>query len=105
MQITDGLAGATFAVRVVPRAGRTAVAGVRGEALLVRLAAPPVDGAANEALRAFLATLLDCPTRDLAITSGHTSRDKRLVVHKMPPGELRARLTACLPASPERPPT
>jgi uncharacterized protein len=101
VRITDGPDGASFAVRVVPRAGRTTLAGVRGEALLVRLAAPPVDGAANEALLAFLATLLDRPKRDLTIASGHAARDKRLVVQGMAAGELLARLTAQLPA--ERP--
>jgi uncharacterized protein len=98
VRITDGPGGASFAVRVVPRAGRTAVAGVRGEALLVRLAAPPVDGAANDALLAFLAALLDRPKRDLAIATGHTSRDKRLVVQGMTADELLARLIARLPA-------
>jgi uncharacterized protein (TIGR00251 family) len=69
---------ATIAVRVIPRAGRTAIAGWRGEALLVRLAAAPVDGAANDALVAFIARLLGCARRDIAIVSGAQSRDKRL---------------------------
>lgn len=100
LRITDAPGGATFVVRVVPRAGRTAVAGLRGEALLVRLAAPPVEGAANEALLAFVAGLLDRPKRDLAIASGHASRDKRLVVQGLPAAEVLARLTASLPQDP-----
>lgn len=69
-------AGISFRVRVVPRAGRTAVAGERGDALLVRLAAPPVDGAANEALVAFLSRLFDVPHRQVTIAAGERSRDK-----------------------------
>lgn len=90
--------GATFAVRVVPRAPRTKIAGVRNDALLVRLAAPPVDGAANDALVAFLASILDRPRRDVAIVSGQTSRDKRIAVQGMTPDALRARLDAILAA-------
>jgi uncharacterized protein (TIGR00251 family) len=56
------------------------VAGTRGDALLVRLAAPPVDGAANDALIAFLSTIFDRPKRDITLVSGHTSRDKRVAV-------------------------
>jgi uncharacterized protein len=97
VRVTEGPEGASFAVRVVPRAGRTAVAGIRGDALLVRLAAPPVDGAANEALLAFLATLLDHPKRDVVIASGHTSRDKRLVVRGISAADVSARVAAILP--------
>jgi uncharacterized protein len=94
--------GATFTVRVVPRAGRTAVAGVRGDALLVRLAAAPVDGAANEALITFLARLLDRPPRDLTLVSGQASRDKRIAVRGYSPGSLAARLEAILPPADTR---
>ena len=89
-------AGPTFAVRVVPRAGRTAIAGVRGDALLVRLAAPPVDGAANDALIAFLADLFDRPKRDLTVVSGHTSRDKRIAIAGLTEAQMSARLEAIL---------
>jgi uncharacterized protein (TIGR00251 family) len=70
----------TFAVRLVPRARRTGADGTRGEALLVRVAAPPVDGAANTALIGWLASIFDCPMRSLEIVSGETSRDKRIAV-------------------------
>jgi uncharacterized protein (TIGR00251 family) len=83
-------------VRVIPRAGRTAVGGRRGEALLVRLAAAPVDGAANEALIAFIADLLGCSRRDIAIVSGEKSRDKRLRVAGLTTGELDRRVSALL---------
>jgi len=62
----------------MPRSPRTAVDGMRGAAILVRLAAPPVDGAANDALIAFLAAALDVPRRQITIVSGERSRDKRV---------------------------
>ena len=72
--------GLTLDIRVVPRAGRTGVAGLRAGAILVRLAAAPVDGAANEELVALLARLLDVPKRQIAIVSGERSRAKRVRV-------------------------
>jgi uncharacterized protein (TIGR00251 family) len=88
--------GVTLRVRVVPRAGRNAVAGTREEALLVRLAAAPVDGAANDALVAFLAELFDRPTRDITLVSGHTSRDKRVSIAGATEADVAARLTDIL---------
>ena len=74
--LTGTPGGVRFRVRVTPRAGRTAVAGERGDALVVKLAAAPVDGAANDALIALLASLLDRPKRDVSIVSGDRARDK-----------------------------
>jgi uncharacterized protein (TIGR00251 family) len=71
-------AEATLDVRVIPRSPRTAVDGMRGAAVLIRLAAPPVEGAANEALVAFLSEALGVPRRQITIVSGEKSRDKRL---------------------------
>ena len=91
----EGETDATLKVRVVPRAGRTAFAGRRGDAILVRLAAAPVDGAANDALIAFLAASLDCPRRNIAIVAGEKSRDKRIRIEGLTPAELDRRLAAC----------
>ena len=68
-------------IRVIPRAAKNAVGGRRGDALVIRLAAPPVDGAANDALVAYLAELFERPRRDIEILSGHKSRDKRVRIH------------------------
>ena len=87
-----------MAVRVVARAGRTAIAGVRGDALLVRLAAAPVDGAANDALVAFLAEALNCHMRDITLVSGHASRNKRVAIAGLTEAALAARLDAILSA-------
>jgi len=70
-------------VRVVPRAGRSGIAGVRDGALLVRLAAAPVDGAANAELIEVLAKALDLPKRSIQIVSGDRSRSKRVRVAGM----------------------
>jgi hypothetical protein len=70
--------GETLDVRVVPRAGRSHVAGVRDGALLVRLAAAPVDGAANAELIALIARALRIPRHQVTIVGGERSRSKRV---------------------------
>ncbi|MBA2733783.1 MAG: DUF167 domain-containing protein [Acidobacteria bacterium] len=62
-----------FTVRVVPRAAHSSIIGEHDGALRIRIAAPPVDGAANEELARVLARALDLPARDVEITSGHAS--------------------------------
>jgi len=88
---------ATLRVRVIPRSGRTTLAGRRGEALIVRLAAAPVDGAANDALIRFLSDLLDRPRRDFSIVAGEKSRDKHIQIAGLSDDQLAARLTALQP--------
>jgi hypothetical protein len=75
----DGPADA-IDVRVIPRAGRSEFAGLRDGALLVRLAAAPVDGAANDELIALVARALGVPKRDITLVSGERSRSKRIRV-------------------------
>ncbi len=65
---------------MIPRAKKSTIDGIRHEALLVRLAAPPVEGAANAALIAFLSDALELPRRAFRIVSGDRSRDKRVLV-------------------------
>lgn len=79
-------------MRVIPRAGRSAIAGERDGAILVRLAAAPVEGAANAELIDLLASTLRVPKRDIAIVSGERSRSKRVQVA----GMNRAVVMACL---------
>lgn len=71
---------ATLLVHVVPRARATGVAGRHGDALKIRLAAPPVDGAANDELVRFLAEQLAVPRSAITITTGHTGRRKTIKV-------------------------
>ena len=65
-------------IRVIPRAGRSGFAGLRDGALLVKLAAAPVDGAANDELIALIARTLKIPKRDITIVTGERSRTKRI---------------------------
>jgi uncharacterized protein (TIGR00251 family) len=87
-------AGVEIDVRVIPRAGKSALAGERDGRLLVRLSAPPVEGAANQALIELLAQLLHRPRRDVRIVSGEKSRSKRVAVDGITTAEARQRLTA-----------
>ena len=68
-------------VRVIPRARKSEIAGTREDALLVRLNAPPVDGAANSELIRLLATTFGVPKRDVAIVAGEHSREKRVRIN------------------------
>ena len=90
--IADAPDGAILTIKVIPRAGRTAFAGTRDGALLVRLAAAPVDGAANAALIAFLADAFDLPRNRVVLIAGDKSRAKRVKVIGMSAAAIRARL-------------
>lgn len=90
--IADDADGAIVALKIIPRAGRTMLAGVRDNALLVRLAAAPVEGAANAALLAFLSDQLQIPRARLEIVTGEKSRSKRVKVRGMSAATVAARL-------------
>jgi uncharacterized protein (TIGR00251 family) len=68
--------GVRFNVHVQPRASTSAIAGLHGDAIRIRLAAPPVDGAANDALIEFLAEHCSVPKRAVRIVAGAQSRAK-----------------------------
>ena len=75
---TDG--SITFTIRVIPRASKSEVVGEFDGSLKVKIAAPPVDGSANEEVVKLIAKAFDCPRAGVEILSGHTSRTKRLRV-------------------------
>ena len=79
-------------IRVIPRAGRSGFGGLREGALLVRLAAAPVDGAANDELIALLAKTLRIPKRDITIVSGERSRSKRIRIAGLDRDQALAKL-------------
>ncbi len=70
----------TLTLHIQPGAKKTEFAGLHGDALKIRLAAPPVDGKANEALVRFVADTLGLPRSAVELKSGHTSRRKVLEV-------------------------
>ncbi|MGA8146087.1 MAG: DUF167 domain-containing protein [Gallionellaceae bacterium] len=70
----------TLTLHVQPGARRSEVAGLHGEALKIRLAAPPIDGRANEALLRFIADVLEVPLRNVELRQGAQSRHKTVQV-------------------------
>ena len=84
--------GIIISIRVIPRAGRSGLAGTRGDALLVRLHAAPVEGAANAELIDVIASALDVPKRAVSIVAGERSRQKRVCVSGIDPATAESRL-------------
>jgi uncharacterized protein (TIGR00251 family) len=90
LRITEKADQLLVEVHVVPRAARSKVLGVHDGRLKIALAAPPVAGAANAALIAFVAELLDVPRRDVELCRGATARHKLLAIR----GTSAARIAA-----------
>jgi len=87
--VRDTDAGATFAVKVHPRATKNAITGEVGDAIKLALTAPPVDGKANEACIEFFAKLLKVPRSSVTIAAGQTSRNKVIRVAGLSAEEVR----------------
>lgn len=94
LDLRESAAGVTLRVRVQPRASKDALAGEREGALVVRLKAPPVDGAANEALARFLGRALDVAPSAVRILTGASGRNKLVTVAGVDLATARARLSA-----------
>ena len=88
IKYSDKNGSLTFQVYVVPRASRSEIVGEYNGALRVRLAAEPVDGAANQELIAVLSKALDVSRGAVEITGGHTSKIKRVTVIQCKPENL-----------------
>ena len=84
--------GVRLALHIQPRASRTELAGLHGGALKVRVASPPVAGAANLELVRFVARLLGVARSSVELVSGMGSRRKGLLVHGVSVEEARRRL-------------
>jgi uncharacterized protein (TIGR00251 family) len=80
MVFSDHPDGLLIDVRVQPKSSQNAVVGIHGEALKIKLNAPPVEGKANKALIQLMAKLLGCPKSAVEIVSGQAGRSKRLLV-------------------------
>ena len=85
--------GIVLTIRVVPRASKPGLAGTRNGHYLIRLSAPPVDGAANAELIELLSTVLDIPKRNISILSGDRSKTKRVMVTGIDPDVVLKRLS------------
>ncbi len=79
---TETEQGIRLTLHIQPGAKQTRIVGLYGEALKISLAAPPVDGKANQALLRFLAEELAIPMRSLCLSSGETSRRKVVVIQQ-----------------------
>jgi uncharacterized protein (TIGR00251 family) len=86
------VSAARIVVHVVPRAKTTELAGMHGDAVRIRVAAPPADGAANAALVRFIADRLGIPVARVRIISGATARRKTLEVEGYSAGSLKQML-------------
>jgi uncharacterized protein (TIGR00251 family) len=93
-------AGVILSVRVIPRSKKTEFGGMRGDALVVRVKAPPVEGAANAALIEFLARTLNVSRRAIQIRSGETARLKRVAIAGVTADAVRAAVTSRQPPPP-----
>ena len=91
--LTADATGVTLALVIQPRAGKTKVVGPHGDALKIRVAAPPVDGAANEALVEFLADSLDVPKASVTVRAGQTGRRKLVRVEGVTAQHVHDRLS------------
>jgi uncharacterized protein (TIGR00251 family) len=87
-------AGLTLRVRVSPRASKDALGGERDGALVVRLTAPPVEGAANESLARFLGKALGVAPSAVSVVSGASGRNKVVSVAGLDAAAARERLGA-----------
>jgi uncharacterized protein YggU (UPF0235/DUF167 family) len=92
LRMTATPTGVRIEIRVMPRAPRTAIDGVRDGRVVVRVTAPPVDNAANDAVVAALAAALDLPRRAIRIASGAGRRNKTAEITGLDEAQVRARL-------------
>jgi len=85
--------GVCISLKVQPRASRNEIAGPIGNELKIKVTAPPVDSAANEAVLEFLAETLGCARNQLELLRGATSRHKQVLVRGLRSAQIEARLS------------
>ena len=90
--LRESAQGVSFAVRVHPRASRPGIRGVLGDALKLALAAPPLDGRANQELTDYLADFFQVPRFAVDVIGGMQSRNKVVRVSGLAPGQVKAML-------------
>ena len=90
--LTDDVGAVVLMLHIQPGAKKTEIVGMYGAALKIRLAAPPVDGKANQALINFLANHLGVSKRSVTLIGGETSRAKRLRIAGIDAETVRSQL-------------
>lgn len=86
--------GVLLSIKVQPRASKNEIGEVMGAELKVKVTAPPVDSAANEAVLRLLAEVLECPRGGVQLVRGNTSRHKQILILKMTLDAVAAKLAA-----------
>ena len=94
MKLVEKDGAVRFEVHAKPRAKKSRAVGERGDAVEIALAAPPVDGAANEELVRFVASILGVSKRSVSLVRGETSREKLVAVTGLSTADVEARLRA-----------
>ena len=84
--------GVVLSIKLQPRASRNEIGEAAGNELRIKVTAPPVDSAANEALLRMLAEFLECPRSQIELMRGHTSRHKVVKLHGLEAQTVLARL-------------
>jgi len=84
--------GISIAVKVQPRSSKNAIGAATGDELKIKVTAPPVDSAANEAVLRLLSDVLECPRSTVQLLRGNTSRRKVIFIHGMDPAVALAKL-------------
>jgi uncharacterized protein (TIGR00251 family) len=92
--LTDTPDGAVLNLRIVPRAQKNAIQGELGDALKIRLCAPPVEGAANSALIEFLSETFSLPRARIQLLAGATSRNKRVLLAGLAASAIQSQIQA-----------
>ncbi len=87
--LTETATGVRLQIRVQPRASKNEITGLQGNALKVRLTAPPVENAANKALLAFLAKTFGVPKRAVRLIGGKHGRSKRVLIEGISGADVR----------------
>ena len=78
--VGETTSGVVFNIRVIPRASRCELAGIQGDALKLRITAPPVEGAANKECVRFLSDILGVKKSQITIIAGHRSKNKKVSI-------------------------
>jgi len=90
--LTASSRGMVLTVHAVPRSSTTVLQGLHGDAVKIRLQAPPAEGKANAALVHFLSQSLGVPSRHIALISGASGRRKRVLISGLRESEIRKKL-------------